>query len=262
MSTELTATNADLKAPVPDPQADPSPAEEPSHAAHPHTTPPQARQAQATQSHAAHSHAAHHATEAHLAAPITYFGHPNREGLNVFLMRHASAGTSRTNPKLDVKRPLDKDGKRHCLQLAQVLSNLRINFDLIVSSPLKRCLQTAQLVGTELGYEAKILHAQALEPGADFAQFQRLLHECRSYENVLMVGHNPNMTAFMGQLIAINGNRENSHVMASVRLRKGSIARITVERGPATLKWLLDPRIVRALYATSIKSSRRKTSRK
>ncbi len=204
----------------------------------------------------------HKASGSQPGAVVKYLAHPNREGLNVFLMRHASAGTSRVNPKLDVKRPLDKDGKRHCLQLAQVLSSLRVNFDLIVSSPLKRCLQTAQLVGTEMGYEAKILHAQALEPGADFAGFQRLVHECRSYENVLMVGHNPNMTAFLGQLIVAGDHRESGHAMASVRLRKGSIARVTVERGPAILKWLLDPRMVRALYATSTKSSRRKTSRK
>ncbi len=187
---------------------------------------------------------------------------PQRVGLNVYLMRHASAGTRRVNPKLDVKRPLDKEGKRHCLQLAQVLSNLRLSFDLIVSSPLKRCLQTAQLVGTEMGYEAKILHAQALEPGADFGQFQRLLHECRSYESVLMVGHNPNLTAFLGQLIAAHGAPDAAPPMAGVRLRKGSIARVTVERGPGILKWLLDPRLVRALYATSTKSSRRKISRK
>lgn len=196
------------------------------------------------------------------AASLTFFTHPNRAGLNIFLMRHASAGTRRINPKLDVKRPLDKDGKRLCLQLAQVLSGLRISFDLIISSPLKRCLQTAQLIGTEMGYEAKILHAQALEPGAEFSQFQRLVHECRSYENVLMVGHNPNMTAFLGQLIAGTGNPEAEHRMANVRLRKGAIARVTVERGPTVLKWLLDPRLVRSLYATSTKSSRRKTSRK
>lgn len=177
-------------------------------------------------------------------------------------MRHASAGTRRINPKVDVKRPLDKDGKRLCLQLAQVLNGLRVNFDLIVSSPLKRCLQTAQLIGTEMGYETKILHAQALEPGANFAQFERLVHECRTYENVLMVGHNPNMTAFLGELIASTGGHEQGKASASVRLRKGAIARVTVERGSATLKWLLDPRLVRSLYATSTKSSRRKTSRK
>lgn len=193
---------------------------------------------------------------------LTFFSHPNRDSPNLFLMRHASAGTRRTNPKLDVKRPLDKDGKRYCLQLAQVLSNLRLNFDLIVSSPLKRCLQTAQLVGTEMGYEAKILHAKALEPDADFVQFQRLVHECRSYENVLMVGHNPNVTAFLGQLVMHEADRDSGRAMASVRLRKGSVARVTVDRGSNVLNWLLDPRLVRALYATSTKSSRRKTSRK
>ena len=205
--------------------------------------------------------AAPEAPPASASAP-TFFTHPNRENLDIFLMRHASAGTRRINPKLDVKRPLDKEGKQLCLQLAQVLSGLRISFDLIVSSPLKRCLQTAQLIGTEMGYEARILHAQALEPGADFSQFQRLVHECRTYENVLMVGHNPNMTAFLGQLIATNGSSGNARALANVRLRKGAIARVTVERGPAVLKWLLDPRLVRSLYATSTKSSRRKTSRK
>jgi phosphohistidine phosphatase len=49
---------------------------------------------------------------------------------------------------------------------------------------------------------------------------------------------------------------------AKVRLRKGSLARVVLTRGPATLQGLLDPRTVRALYATSTKSSRRKTSRK
>lgn len=186
----------------------------------------------------------------------------SRAALNIFLMRHASAGTRRANQKLDTKRPLDKEGKRHCLQLAQVLNSLRINFDLIVSSPLKRCLQTAQLVGTELGYEARILHAQALEPGADFAQFQRLISECRSYENVLLVGHNPTATEFLGRLIAVGDVRHRSQELAMVRLRKGAIARVTVEQEPGVLKWLLDPRIVRALYATSTKSSRRKVSRK
>lgn len=189
-------------------------------------------------------------------------GHPNRDRLNLFILRHASAGTRRANPKLDVKRPLDKEGKQHCFHLAHALNGLKLSFDLIVSSPLKRCLQTAQLVGTELGYEAKILHADALRPGSDYGQFQRLIHECRSYENVLLVGHNPNLTYFLGELISGGGSSDHPATAARVRMRKGSLARVTVERGPGMLQWMLDPRIVRALYATSIKSSRRKTSRK
>jgi phosphohistidine phosphatase len=178
--------------------------------------------------------------------------------MNLYILRHASAGLRRENPLLDVNRPLDKDGKGHCLRLAHVLNAMKIGFDLVVSSPLKRSMQTAQLVATETGFEQKILTTAALSPNATFAQFQRLLRECDPYENVLVVGHNPNLTQFLGQLIA--GPTETS--VPGVRLRKGTLARVSLLRGPAVLQSLLDPRIVRALYATSTKSSRRKTSRK
>jgi phosphohistidine phosphatase len=181
--------------------------------------------------------------------------------MNLFILRHASAGTRRTNPAVDVKRPLDKDGKRQCMQLAHVLNALTVNFDLIVSSPLKRSLQTAQLVGTETGYETPILISNALSPGATYTQFQRLLHECATYENVMVVGHNPNITTFLNHLLSGNGH-DGPHNQPRIRLRKGSIARLSMQRGPATLQWLVDPRVVKALYATSTKSSRRKTSRK
>jgi phosphohistidine phosphatase len=149
------------------------------------------------------------------------------------------------------------EGKKHCIQLAHVLNALDIQFDLIVSSPLKRCLQTASLVGTETGYEAQILHSTALAPEATLKEFQKLLRECADRENLLVVGHNPNLTSFLGSLLVPASGPE-----ARVRLRKGSLARVVLTRGPATLQGLLDPRTVRALYATSTKSSRRKTSRK
>ena len=121
--------------------------------------------------------------------------------MNLYVLRHASAGTRRVNPLLDEKRPLDKDGKQHCLDLALVLNQMQLNFDLIVSSPLKRALQTAQLVATETGYESRILTSNALSPAATVAQFQRLLRECASAENVLVVGHNPNISTFVASLI-------------------------------------------------------------
>jgi phosphohistidine phosphatase len=180
--------------------------------------------------------------------------------MNLFILRHASAGLRRPNPILDVKRPLDKDGKAQCLQLAHVLNALNLSFDLVVSSPLKRSQQTAQLVATETGYEQNVLISTALSPSATFTQFQRLLRECAPFENVLVVGHNPNITQFLGQLLGCSAT--DSSTAARIRLRKGSLARLNLQRGPAVLQSLLDPRTVRALYTTSIKSSRRKTSRK
>jgi phosphohistidine phosphatase len=177
--------------------------------------------------------------------------------MNLYILRHASAGLRRPNPVIDSKRPLDKEGKKQCLQLAQVLNALDIQFDLIASSPLKRCLQTASLIGTETGYEAKIVHTPGLAPTATLKDFQKLLRESSRYENLLVVGHNPNLSSFLGALLVPDSGPE-----AKVRLRKGSLARVVLTRGPATLQALLDPRTVRALYATSTKSSRRKTSRK
>ena len=178
--------------------------------------------------------------------------------MNLFILRHASAGTRRANPLLDAKRPLDKDGKRHCLQLAHILNALDMQFDLIVSSPLKRCLQTASLVGTETGYESQILKSKSLAPTATLKDFQKLLKECARVENLLVVGHNPNLTLFLGSLLVPAA----ATAPASIRLRKGSLARLNLTGGPALLQGLLDPRTVRALYATSTSSSRRKTSRK
>jgi phosphohistidine phosphatase len=187
--------------------------------------------------------------------------------MNLYILRHASAGIRRINPLLDRKRPLDKEGKRYCLQLAEVLNSMKLQFDLVVSSPLKRCMQTASLVGTETGYEAKILPSDALAPDATLAQFRKLLNDCAEYENLLLVGHNPNLTAFLGSLLAPAANcpatgMDGSNGLAPVRLRKGSIGRLNLTRGPATLQWLIDPRMVRALYATSTTKSRSKTSRK
>jgi phosphohistidine phosphatase len=178
--------------------------------------------------------------------------------MNLFFLRHASAGMRRANPLLDVKRPLDKDGKRQCLHLAHVLNELKVQFDLIVSSPLKRSLQTASLVGTETGYESKILLSNALAPDATFRDFQKLLSEFQKYENLLVVGHNPNLSQFLASVLVA----PSSTSLPNIRLRKGTLARVSITRGPATLQSLLDPRTVRALYTTSTKSSRRKTSRK
>ncbi len=181
--------------------------------------------------------------------------------MNLFILRHASAGTRRPNPLLDSKRPLDKGGKQLCLQLAHILNALKINFDLVVSSPLKRSLQTAQLVATETGYEAQILHSKALAPEATFADFQNLLQQSIKRENVLVVGHSPNIQLFLGSLL-VPHRGEGETPIPQIRLRKGALARVSLTRGPAMLQTLIDPRTIRALYATSTKSSRRKISRK
>ncbi len=175
--------------------------------------------------------------------------------MNLYLMRHANAGVRRENPLLDARRGLVKDGKEQCMLMARVLSALKVQVDVVVSSPLKRCLQTAQLVGTELGYEGRVEISKALAPDASYPQFQEMLAHYSGYDGVLVVGHNPNVFRFLGQMITGNGG-------AAIRMRKGSVARINMDRHPPLLHWLIDPRSARAIYASVAKSSRPKTSRK
>ena len=175
--------------------------------------------------------------------------------MNLYLMRHASAGLRRGNPLIDDKRSLIKEGKEQCVLMARVLAALKVQVDVIVSSPLKRSLQTAQFVGTELGYDQAVEINEALAPDADYADFQQMLSQYAGHEGILAVGHNPNVFQFLGRLVTGNGG-------AAIRMRKGSVARVDLERHPPLLQWLIDPRSARAIYASVQKSSRPKTSRK
>lgn len=175
-----------------------------------------------------------------------------------YLLRHASAGTRRPNPLLDRKRGLDKEGKQQCVLIAGYLNAMRVNFDAIVSSPLKRSLQTASLVATEMGFEQKIIVESSLEPSSTLADFQAMLQRYAHYDSVLLVGHNPNLSQFAGSLVAVPPRT----CRANLRMRKGTVARIDMGRRPAQLLSLTDTRLLRQLQASVTKSSRRKTSRK
>jgi phosphohistidine phosphatase len=126
---------------------------------------------------------------------------------------------------------------------------MKIEFDVIVSSPLKRSVQTAALVATETGYKPRVVQSNSLAPEATLKDFKKLLDEYRDRENVLVVGHNPNLSVFLGALVVRSAGSP-----ARIRLRKGSLARLSFTPGSATLQSVLDPRVVRTLYALSAKS--------
>jgi phosphohistidine phosphatase len=175
--------------------------------------------------------------------------------MNLYLMRHANAGVPRENPTLDAKRALIKEGKDQCMMMARMLTAFKVQVDVIIASPLKRAMQTAQMVGTELGYEGKVEVSPALGLNGSYADFLKMLARYADREGVLVVGHNPNLFQFLGRMITGNGG-------AAIRMRKGSIARVDMDHHPALLRWLIDPRMARAIYVSTGKSSLPKTSRK
>ena len=174
----------------------------------------------------------------------------------IYFLRHASAGEAFANPKKDEKRALGKEGIEQCGYVGRTLSAIEAQVDCIISSPLKRATQTASLVGTEMGYGGKLQIETALRPAATFADFRRLLEKYASQESIMVVGHNPNLSLFLGTLISESGCE------ASVDLKKGAVARVDMRRTSGTLQWCLTPKALRTLYTAAVESSRPKTSRK
>lgn len=174
----------------------------------------------------------------------------------LYFLRHASAGEHVMNPKKDEKRALDKEGIEQCGYIGRALAALNVQVDTIVSSPLKRCTQTASLVGNELGYEGKLQIDAGLRPAAGFADFRKLLEKYAKQEAVMVVGHNPNLSQFLGSVISDSGCE------ASLDLKKGAVAKVEMRRTTGTLQWCVTPKLLRTLYDTAVESSRPNTSRK
>jgi phosphohistidine phosphatase len=174
----------------------------------------------------------------------------------IYFLRHASAGEPFANPKKDEKRALDKDGIEQCGYVGRALAAIETQVDVIISSPLKRATQTASLVGNEMGYEGKLQIEPSLRPGAGFADFRKMLEKYAQQESIMVVGHNPNLSQFLGTAISESGCE------ASVELKKGAVARVDMRRSSGTLQWCLTPKALRILYAAAVESSRPKTSRK
>jgi phosphohistidine phosphatase len=174
----------------------------------------------------------------------------------IYFLRHASAGESFVHPKKDEKRALDKEGIEQCGYVGRALAAMEVQVDAIISSPLKRATQTASLVGNEMGYEGKLQLDAGLRPGATFADFRKLLEKYAKVESVMVVGHNPNLSQFVGAVISESGCE------ASIDLKKGAVARVEMRRSSGTLNWCLTPKTLRTLYAAAVDSSRPKTSLK
>jgi phosphohistidine phosphatase len=174
----------------------------------------------------------------------------------IYFLRHANAGEPVANSKKDEKRALDKEGISQCGYVGRALAAMDVQVDVIISSPLKRAAQTASLVGNELSYEGKLQFEDALRPGASFADFRKLVDKYAKHESIMVVGHNPNLSEFLGRSISETGCE------AATDLKKGAIAKVELGRSSASLQWLMTPKILRTLYAAATESSRPKTSRK
>jgi phosphohistidine phosphatase len=175
--------------------------------------------------------------------------------MDLYFLRHASAGQRKSNSKQDDKRPLDKEGIEQAKLMGQVLAEMGVELDVIVSSPLNRAMQTASLAAEQIGFKRPIVRHDALRPEASFEQFEELLRTLAGNDTVMVVGHNPTESEFLSLLIS-GGQSEDG-----IELKKGAIAKVEINQKMRSLHWLATPKMARAIQSTST-SSRPKTSRK
>jgi|SRR5579862_2219966 len=176
--------------------------------------------------------------------------------MTIYFFRHASAGKSLEDPKRDARRPLDEEGILQARYMGRMLANLDLQVDQIVSSPLRRALQTASLAANELAYEAPIRIDEALLPDSGFEQFRAMIARLKKYDTIIIVGHNPGFTEFLSKTIS------DSSGAAQIDFKKGAVAKVEMEGRTGTLEWLVTPKIARVLQTSLKASSRPKTSRK
>jgi len=176
--------------------------------------------------------------------------------MTIYFLRHASAGKRMLNARKDERRPLDEDGLLQAGYIGRLLANLDVQVEQIISSPLKRALQTASLVANELAFESGVQLDNALRPESEFEQFQALLARNKRFDSIMVVGHNPSLSEFLGKsLVSSSGP---SHI----DLKKAAVAKVEMSGKSGTLEWLVTPKIARTLQTSLKASSRPKTARK
>lgn len=176
----------------------------------------------------------------------------------IYFLRHANAGSKHfSDPAKDEKRPLDKVGEEQSHDVGRALAYLGVAADVIISSPLTRSRQTAEIVAQEIGHEEKVLLDDALRPEASFEQFRALLGRHREKLALMVVGHDPSMTEFVNRVLS------GGAPMAAIEMKKGGVAKVEKElRRPVVLRWLLTPKVVQRIQRSAARRSRPKTDLK
>jgi phosphohistidine phosphatase len=149
----------------------------------------------------------------------------------MLLLRHATAVPHGSAGLDDADRPLIAAGEREARNAGRALRELNVRPDRIVTSPLVRARQTAQLAAAELGIKA--YDDDALRPGFSHealdALFGRHAGDC-----LVLVGHDPDFSEVIRDVAG-----------AKVEMAKGGVARIDLPSGE--LRWLLRPRALRLI---------------
>ncbi|MBV8151867.1 MAG: phosphohistidine phosphatase SixA [Candidatus Eremiobacteraeota bacterium] len=157
--------------------------------------------------------------------------------MKIYFLRHGEAGDRETWKGDDNERPLTDDGIERMKREAKAICNLDLDLDAIVTSPLVRAKQTAEIVAKALDLKDKLVEDPDVGLDLDVKRLQGVLTKFPKAEGIMLVGHDPSMSETIGRLIGD----------ARVILKKGGMACVEV-RDPASgrgeLAWLVPPKML------------------
>ncbi|HEV3409220.1 MAG TPA: phosphohistidine phosphatase SixA [Chthoniobacterales bacterium] len=153
--------------------------------------------------------------------------------MKVYFLRHGKADWLDWD-KPDDERPLTKNGRGEMEQIAEFLSELGAAPSVILSSPLPRARQTAEIAAKALKLEVQ--EEPLLKKGFSAAKLRTMLRRAKGGD-VMIVGHEPDFSAVIRELTG-----------GAVALKKGGVARVDLEDATSTngtLVWLIPPKVMR-----------------
>jgi phosphohistidine phosphatase len=177
--------------------------------------------------------------------------------LDLYLLRHGDAGkrmaVAAGGNTGDV--PLTIVGREEIAIIARSIKDLNLKFSAIVTSPLKRAVQTAKIIAKVLAMEKGISIWNELAPEGNRSKLYNRLNQYTRESSILMIGHEPYLSNIMYDMI-FQKNRVNQ--LGRINLKKAGLAKIRVisltPNISGELRWLLTPRILKLLKKGSSKS--------
>lgn len=157
----------------------------------------------------------------------------------VMLLRHGIAeDPSATHG--DAARRLTGEGKRKTREVVAGMHALDLPVDAILSSPLVRARQTAEIVADVYGIAADGIDViEALAPGHDVDDVLAALRPHREAGGIVLVGHEPDMGELVSTLLV------GTPGLVGVRFKKAGLAGVTVgslpPRGAGILEFMMGP---------------------
>lgn len=166
--------------------------------------------------------------------------------MDVLVVRHGVAldrVDAESQGVTEAERPLTAEGQRRFKGVARGLSKRVPELDVLISSPLLRARQTAEIL-RERYRGLGCIESEALLPEAEPQALEHVLNEHGSQRVVAVVGHEPHLSGWVGWSLTGQGR-------SVVELRKGGACLLrfegSVSAGAGRLHWLMTPALARRL---------------